>query len=76
MEQKDCLTSVSNKDVFEFLWKYGRNTHSFLLAYNGRDWFRCDAPRGLGVQVEGDSRPSDALALAVRAEAPICVEQL
>jgi hypothetical protein len=28
-----------------------------------------------GGQVEVDSRPSDALALAVRAEAPICVEE-
>jgi len=47
MGQKAFLTSVSKEDLFEFLQKYGHNTHSFLLAYGECDWFRCDTPPGL-----------------------------
>lgn len=34
-------------EVFAFLRRFGRNTNSFVLAYGGFDWFRCEDPPGL-----------------------------
>ena len=41
------MASVSIDDIFNFLRSFGRNTNSFLLAYDECKWFKNTSPPGL-----------------------------